>query len=259
MAEVSLDSVIGKITNATMPIGDLAKALEDVKLESKAGEEANRQLRDLIEKQSSMSAKERRASQKQLDDITKLIQNSSEIADSDKIKFQTLIKMHDQRIKSDSSLMKDVGSQLTEKITENVTNIGAVVSGVVSDSPLLAMGVKFLGDSVVKGVRSFRAFQKKNKEEKELRSRQTELFREQERIDEEERRAHKLSELVGENYGNRAQYALRYGLSSKNINSVVIGMATLEHLKNSIEAVEMGPLPASLLKDVSELQKSNFL
>ena len=188
MAEVSLDSVIGKITNATMPIGDLAKALEDVKLESKAGEEANRQLRDLIEKQSSMSAKERRASQKQLDDITKLIQNSSEIADSDKIKFQTLIKMHDQRIKSDSSLMKDVGSQLTEKITENVTNIGAVVSGVVSDSPLLAMGVKFLGDSVVKGVRSFRAFQKKNKEEKELRSRQTELFREQERIDEEERR-----------------------------------------------------------------------
>lgn len=188
MADVSLDSVIGKITNATMPIGDLAKALEDVKLESKAGEEANRQLRDLIEKQSSMSAKERRASQKQLDDITKLIQNSSEIADSDKIKFQTLIKMHDQRIKSDSSLMKDVGSQLTEKITENVTNIGAVVSGVVSDSPLLAMGVKFLGDSVVKGVRSFRAFQKKNKEEKELRSRQTELFREQERIDEEERR-----------------------------------------------------------------------
>lgn len=188
MAEVSLDSVIGKITNATMPIGDLAKALEDVKLESKAGEEANRQLRDLIEKQSSMSAKERRASQKQLDDITKLIQNSSEIADSDKIKFQTLIKMHDQRIKSDSSLMKDVGSQLTEKITENVTNIGAVVSGIVSDSPLLAMGVKFLGDSVVKGVRSFRAFQKKNKEEKELRSRQTELFREQERIDEEERR-----------------------------------------------------------------------
>ena len=188
MAEVRLDSVIGKITNATMPIGDLAKALEDVKMESKAGEEANRQLKELIEKQSNMSAKERRASQKQLDDITKLIQNSSEIVDSDKIKFQTLIKMHDQRIKSDSSLMKDVGSQLTEKITENVTNIGAVVSGVVSDSPLLAMGVKFLGDSVVKGVRSFRAFQKKNKEEKELRSRQTELFREQERIDEEERR-----------------------------------------------------------------------
>ena len=78
-------------------------------------------------------------------------------------------------------------------------------------------------------------------------------------IDEEERRAHKLSELVGENYGNRAQYALRYGLSSKNINSIVIGMATLEHLKNSIEAVEMGPLPASLLKDISELQKANFL
>ena len=112
-----------------MPIGDLAKALEDVKMESKAGEEANRQLKELIEKQSNMSAKERRASQKQLDDITKLIQNSSEIVDSDKIKFQTLIKMHDQRIKSDSSLMKDVGSQLTEKITENVTNIGAVVSG----------------------------------------------------------------------------------------------------------------------------------
>ena len=77
-------------------------------------------------------------------------------------------------------------------------------------------------------------------------------------LEEEQRRAHKVSDLIGEKYGNRAQYALRYGLSSKNIHSIVIGMATLEHLKNSIEAVEMGPLPASLLEDISELQKSNF-
>ena len=77
-------------------------------------------------------------------------------------------------------------------------------------------------------------------------------------LEEEERRAHMVSDLIGEKYGNRAQYALRYGLSSKNIHSIIVGMATLEHLKNSIEAVEMGPLPASLLEDISELQKSNF-
>src|SRR6056300_805452 len=68
----------------------------------------------------------------------------------------------------------------------------------------------------------------------------------------------KLFHLAGETYGNRAQFALRYGLSSNKIQSLIVGMASVEHLENSIQAVEMGPLPDSLLKDISELQKRNF-
>ena len=76
---------------------------------------------------------------------------------------------------------------------------------------------------------------------------------------EEERRVEKLFQLVGDTYGNRAQFALRYGLSNKNLNCIVLGLASLDHLKNSMQAVEMGPLPDDLLVKISELQNSNFI
>ena len=186
--EKSLADVADKISSANMQIDLMAKSLDDVKMESNTGEIAVKQIKDLMEKQSSMTAKEQRASRKQIDAIAKMIQDSSEIGDSDKQKFSMILQQHDERIKSDSSLMGQVGDQITERLVQSVTNIGAVVGGVVSDSPLLALGVKFLGDSVVKGVRTFKAFRKKNKEEKQLRQRQQQLFKEQERIDSEERR-----------------------------------------------------------------------
>ena len=196
MAEVSLDSVIENINSVNVPLDLLAKSLDNVQLESSTGNLAVNQIKDLIEKQSNMSAKEQRESRKQIDGIAKLIRESSEIGDSDKERFRTILQQHDQRIKSDASLMGEVGSQISEKLTESVTNIGAVVAGVVSDSPILAMGVKFLGDSALKGVQTFKNFRKKKKEETELRERQRELFREQEKIDSEERRI--LREQISE-------------------------------------------------------------
>ena len=78
-------------------------------------------------------------------------------------------------------------------------------------------------------------------------------------IKEEERRVHKIYEIVGETYGNRAQFAIRYGLSDNSLHCTVLGLATLEHLENAIQAVEMGPLPEDVLEKILELQKSNFL
>jgi aryl-alcohol dehydrogenase-like predicted oxidoreductase len=78
-------------------------------------------------------------------------------------------------------------------------------------------------------------------------------------IKEEERRVHKIYEIVGETYGNRAQFAVRYGLSDNSLHCTVLGLATLEHLENAIQAVEMGPLPEDVLEKILELQKSNFL
>ena len=74
-----------------------------------------------------------------------------------------------------------------------------------------------------------------------------------------DRPVEKIFQLVGNSYGNRAQFALRYGLSNKSLNCVVLGLATLDHLKNSLQAVEMGPLPDDLLIKIFELQNSNFI
>ena len=158
MAEASLDSVIDKLESVNMDYRGLSESLDSASgaMESNTANEALRQVSDLISKQGDMEAKERRASRKEMANIAKLIEDSKEVGDSDKQRFQSLIQMHDQRVKSDSSLMNDVGSKITDTLTEGVTNISAVVAGVVSDSPILALGVKFLGDSVRKGVVAFR-------------------------------------------------------------------------------------------------------
>ena len=198
MAEATLDSVIDKLESVNMDYRGLSESLDKAsgEMESNTTNEALRQVSELISKQGDMDAKERRASRKEMANIAKLIQDSKEVGDSDKQRFQSLIQMHDQRVKSDSSLMNDVGTKITDTLTEGVTNISAVVAGVVSDSPILALGVKFLGDSVRKGVVAFRNFRKKKRQEKEIREKQRELFREQERIDSEERRV--LREQISE-------------------------------------------------------------
>ena len=78
-------------------------------------------------------------------------------------------------------------------------------------------------------------------------------------ISEEERRVEKLFKLVGDNYGNRAQFALRYGLCHSDFSCIVLGLASLDHLRNALQAVEMGPLPHDVLEKIAELQNSNFV
>ena len=93
--EKSLADVADKISSANMQIDLMAKSLDDVKMESNTGEIAVKQIKDLMEKQSSMTAKEQRASRKQIDAIAKMIQDSSEIGDSDKQKFSMILQQHD--------------------------------------------------------------------------------------------------------------------------------------------------------------------
>ena len=76
---------------------------------------------------------------------------------------------------------------------------------------------------------------------------------------EQEKRVKKIFELVGEAHGNRAQFSLRYGLSTNNLHCAVLGLASLDHLQNSIQAVEMGPLPKDVLDEILKLQKTNFI
>ena len=77
-------------------------------------------------------------------------------------------------------------------------------------------------------------------------------------IKEEEKRVKKIFRIACEAYGNRAQFALRYGLSTNSLHCVVLGLASLDHLENSIQAVEMGPLPEDILVEITKLQKANF-
>ena len=77
-------------------------------------------------------------------------------------------------------------------------------------------------------------------------------------IKEEERRVKKIYDIFGSKYGSKAQFAIRYGLANENINCIALGLASLQHLKSALDAVEMEGLPEDILKEILTLQKSNF-
>ncbi|MEK9722962.1 MAG: aldo/keto reductase, partial [Rhodospirillaceae bacterium] len=45
-------------------------------------------------------------------------------------------------------------------------------------------------------------------------------------------------------YGTRAQAALRYNLAEPMLDCTIVGLATLDHLRQVLDAAEAGPLPA---------------
>ena len=76
---------------------------------------------------------------------------------------------------------------------------------------------------------------------------------------EQKRRIEKLFELLKNEQGERAQLALRYGLSNQSLSCIVTGLSKIEHLDQIIEAESLGPLDVEIIEKINFLQKSNFI
>lgn len=70
---------------------------------------------------------------------------------------------------------------------------------------------------------------------------------------EEARAAAALEALAGE-AGSPAQLALRFGLASDLLSTIVIGVGEPWHLPHALEALALGPLPAARLEALAELR-----
>ena len=75
---------------------------------------------------------------------------------------------------------------------------------------------------------------------------------------EQKRRIEKLFEILKNEKGSRAQIALRYGLSNKNLSCIVTGLSKIKHLEQIIEAESLGPLNKEVIEKIYFLHKSNF-
>lgn len=58
---------------------------------------------------------------------------------------------------------------------------------------------------------------------------------------------------LGNDYGSRAQTAIRFALSEKRLACIVFGLAELDHLEEAISAQAMGPLPEDALQRISRI------
>ena len=76
---------------------------------------------------------------------------------------------------------------------------------------------------------------------------------------EQKRRIEKLFDLLKNEQGERAQLALRYGLSNQSLSCIVTGLSKIEHLDQIIEAESLGPLDVEIIEKINFLQKSNFI
>ena len=75
---------------------------------------------------------------------------------------------------------------------------------------------------------------------------------------EQNRRIKKIFHLLKDIKGTKAQTSLRYGLSNDSLSCIVVGLSKIEHLKEIIDAVKLGPLNHEILEKIEVLQKSNF-
>lgn len=69
-------------------------------------------------------------------------------------------------------------------------------------------------------------------------------------LGEEERRAKAVLAALGEGHGTRAQAALRFALAEERISCIVLGLATLDHLREALAGYAMGPLDAATIAQV---------
>lgn len=77
-------------------------------------------------------------------------------------------------------------------------------------------------------------------------------------VNTEEQRAHAVFDLLGDQYGTRAQTAIRFGLAHLDISGIIFGLAELSHLDEALAGAAMGPLPDDALSQLQELYANNF-
>jgi L-galactose dehydrogenase/L-glyceraldehyde 3-phosphate reductase len=77
-------------------------------------------------------------------------------------------------------------------------------------------------------------------------------------LDIEEKRAQAVFAALGDEYGSRAQTALRFVLANANVSCAVIGLAEPAHLEEALAAAGMGALPRDAIRQLDQLYADNF-
>ncbi len=75
----------------------------------------------------------------------------------------------------------------------------------------------------------------------------------------EERMAEALFARLGEEYGTRAQTALRFVLSNDAVSTAIVGLSEPAYIDDAAAGVDLGPLPKNTFEDIEKLYETNFV
>ena len=71
-------------------------------------------------------------------------------------------------------------------------------------------------------------------------------------------RSVKVREALGAEAETLPQTAIRFALMQPGISGVLVGFSELEHIDQAVAALDLGPLPDSVMHRLSELYASDF-
>lgn len=74
----------------------------------------------------------------------------------------------------------------------------------------------------------------------------------------EEQRTRAVFTVLGDDYGTRAQTAVRFALSNADVACAIVGLATLEHLDEALAGAESGLLPEDAVLTLNRVYESGF-
>jgi L-galactose dehydrogenase/L-glyceraldehyde 3-phosphate reductase len=72
-------------------------------------------------------------------------------------------------------------------------------------------------------------------------------------VESETKKATRIFSELGNDYGSRAQTAVRFALSEKRLACVIFGLAELDHLEEAISAQASGPLPDEAMQRLNRI------
>ena len=78
------------------------------------------------------------------------------------------------------------------------------------------------------------------------------------RVEEEERRTRAVFAALGDDYGTRAQTAVRFAIANPDVSGAIVGLATLAHLDEALAGAESGPLPEEAMAALDSVYESGF-
>ena len=167
---------------------ELAKSVKNASasLQSAGARQALTENASIFEEQSGLSVKEFRQSRSKISALSASLDEMDTVSNNERKILEDILKSSQASVKENANFKKSVGELTTNAVKSGLDGVGGMLTGALSQSPILALGASFLGDRV-KQFRERRAAAKEEenqrieriKQETEIEKKEFEILRTQ--------------------------------------------------------------------------------
>jgi len=167
---------------------ELAKSVKNASasLQSAGARQALTEIASIFEEQSGVSVKEFKQSRDKITALSSSLDEMDTVSNTERKILEDILKSSQASIKENANFKKSVGELTSNAVKSGLDGVGGMLTGALSQSPILALGASFLGDRV-KQFRERRAAAKEEenqrieriKQETEIEKKEFEILRTQ--------------------------------------------------------------------------------